>query len=84
MENITNRNIGKSTEEAISVIEDEELETLIIASIETLKLQKMKCGINEVLKLMQDSLERSIYRESFDKTLQFLIESDSIKSTCFE
>lgn len=84
MENITNRNIGKSTEEAISVIEDEELETLIIASIETLKLQKMKCGIKEVLKLMQDSLERSIYRESFDKTLQFLIESDSIKSTCFE
>lgn len=84
MENITNRNIGKSTEEAISAIEDEELETLIIASIETLKLQKMKCGINEVLKLMQDSLERSIYRESFDKTLQFLIESDSIKSTCFE
>ena len=84
MENITNRNIGKSTEEAISVIEDEELETLIIASIETLKLQKMKCGINEVLKLMQDSLERSIYRESFDETLQFLIESDSIKSTCFE
>ena len=56
------------------------MDTLIIGSIETLKRQKMKCGIDEVLKLVQDSLEENISRESFDKTLQFLIDNDSVKS----
>ena len=56
------------------------METLIIASIETLKRQKMKCGIDEVLKLVQDSLEKNNSRESFDKTLQFLIDNDFVKS----
>ena len=57
----------------------EELETLIIVT-ETLKRQKMKCGIGEVLKLVQDFLEENISREGFDKTLQFLIDNDSVKS----
>ena len=78
MENTTHSNTEKITEEAPSVIEHEELETCIIASIETLKRQKMKCGIDEVLKLVQDYLE-IISRESFDKTLQFLIDKDSRK-----
>ena len=34
----------------------------------------MKCGIDEVRKLVQDSLE------SLDKTLQHVIDSDSVKS----
>ena len=51
MENTTHSKTEKVTEEATSVIELEELETLIIASIETLKRQKMKCGIiDKVLK----------------------------------
>ena len=29
----------------------------------------MKCGMDEVLKLVYDSLEENISRESFDKTL---------------
>ena len=66
MEYTTHSNTEKIKEEAPSVIEHEELETLIIASIETLKRQKMKCGIDEVLKLVQDSLEENISRESFD------------------
>ena len=37
----------------------------------------MKSGINEVLTLVQDSLEENISRENFNKTLQFLIENDS-------
>ena len=37
----------------------------------------MKCGIDEVLK---HSLEKNIYRVSFGKTLQFLIDGDSVKS----
>ena len=56
------------------------METLIVVSIETLKRQKMKCGIDEVRKLVQDSLEENIFRESFDKTLQLLIDNDSVKS----
>ena len=39
MENTTHSNTEKITEEATSVIEHDELETLIIASIETLKRQ---------------------------------------------
>ena len=81
MENTTHNNTEKITEEATSVIEHDESETLIIASIETLKRQKMMCGIDEILKLVQDSLEEKISRESFDKTLQSLIDSDFVKSS---
>ena len=56
------------------------METLIVASIETLKRQKMKCVIDEVRKLVQDSLEENISPENFDKTLQLLIDNDSVKS----
>ena len=69
----------KITEEAPTNIAHKELETLIVASIETLKRQKMKCGIDEVRKLVH-SLEENISRESFDKTLQLLIDNESIKS----
>ena len=65
------------------MIEYEELEMLIIASIETLKQQRMKCGIDKVFELVQDSLEENISWESFDKTLQFLIDGDSVKSNSF-
>ena len=79
MENATYSNTEKIAEKASSVIEKEELETLIIASIETLNRQKMKCRIDEVLKLVQDSLKENIIRENFGKTLQFLIDNDSVK-----
>ena len=80
MENTTYINMEKITEEAPTNIEHKELETLIVASIETLKQQKMKCGIDEVCKLVQDSLEENISQESFDKILQLLIDNESIKS----
>ena len=35
---------------------------------------------DEVRKLVQDSLEENISQESFDKTLQLLIDNDSVKS----
>ena len=38
----------------------------------------MKCGIAEVRKLVQDSLEENISIESFEKTLQHLIDNDSV------
>ena len=40
----------------------------------------MKCGIDEVCKLAQDSLEEDISLESFEKTLEHLIDSDFVKS----
>ena len=70
----------KITEETPRNIECKGLETLIVASIETLKRQKMKCAIDEVRKLVQDSLEENISPENFDKTLQLLIDNDSVKS----
>ena len=81
MENTTYSNMGKNTAEAPRNIEHKESGTLIVASIETLKRQKMKCGIDEVRKLIQDSLEENISRESFDKTLQLLIDNESVKSS---
>ena len=41
----------------------------------------MKYGIDEVLKLEQDSLKENISRASFDK---ILIDSDSVKYLCFK
>ena len=80
MENTTYSNIEKITGQAPKNIKNKELETLIIAAIEILKRQKMKCGIDEVCKLVQDSLEENISLESFEKTLQHLIDNDSVKS----
>ena len=40
----------------------------------------MKSAIDEVLKLVQDSLEENISQESFDKTLQSLIDREFVKS----
>ena len=42
----------------------------------------MKCRIDEVYKLVQDSLEKKISRESFYKNLHPLIDTDSVKSNC--
>ena len=68
MKNNTYSNIEKITDEAPRNKEHKELETVIIASIETLKRQKMKCNIDEVCKLLQDSLEENISLESLEKT----------------
>ena len=39
----------------------------------------MKCGIGEVLKLVQDSLENNISCEIFDEIVQFRLDNDSVK-----
>ena len=80
MENTIYSNIERITDEAPRNIEHKESETLIIASIETLKRQKIECDIDEVRKLVQDSLEEDISPKSFEKTLQHLIENDFVKS----
>ena len=65
-------------------IQNTELETLTIGSIEALGRRKMKCGIDEIRKLVQDCLEENIYLESFDKTLQHLTDKVSVISNYFE
>ena len=60
-------------------IEDNEIETLIIASISTLKRSSKKCGRNEVFDLVQTSLDTDITRETFDELLQNMVESKVVK-----
>ena len=45
-------------EEVPHIKEGRDLETLIIASIETLKYNNKKCGKEEVLHLVQESIDR--------------------------
>ena len=52
---------------------------LIIGLIKTLKPQKSRCGKDEVFKLVKDSIEENITREIFDKTVESLIGSTSVK-----
>ena len=60
-------------------IEHNEIETLIIASISTLKRSSKKCGRNEVFDLGQTSLDTDITRETFDELLQNMVESKVVK-----
>ena len=71
--------ISCTAEEIPNIIDDKEIEVLIIASIETLKSQKSKCGKDEIFKLVRNAIEENITREIFDETLDSLIESGSVK-----
>ena len=62
-------------------IGDNEIETLIIASISTLKKSSKKCGRSEVFDLVQTSLNTDITRETFDELLQNMVESKVVKLT---
>ena len=80
--------INYTTEEILNTINDKEIQVLIIASIETLKHQKSKCSKDEVFKLVKDKTEQNITRDIFNKALECLSESGSVKcsfisnSTC--
>ena len=71
--------INYTTEETRSIIDNKEVELLIIVPIETLKRQKTKYGKDEVFKVVKDTTEENITRDIFDKTLDSLIKSDSVK-----
>ena len=64
-------------------IDDKEMELLIIASIGTLKSQNKKCAKDEVFALVKDSLEEDITMKSFEKSLDLLQVSHSIKCNLF-
>ena len=71
--------ISYTTEEIPNTIDDKEIEVLIIALIKTLKHQKSKCGKDEVFILVKYTTEENITRDIFDKALESLIESGSVK-----
>ena len=58
---------------------NEELETFIMASIQTLHCSNKKCGKDEVLELVNNSLEKEISREIFESLLYQLTEKQYVK-----
>ena len=70
-----------STEDCLSsdLFVGKALETLIIASVRTLKRGNKKCGREEVSKLVNDTLCNEICKDLFDKTLDSSFEKQFIK-----
>ena len=64
-------------------VDNTELQTLILASIQTLKRNNKKCGTEEVFQLVLESLDSDIDKESFDKILEFLIKNQKVKTSCY-
>ena len=61
-------------------IENDEVELLIIASIQTLKRKNKRCGRDEVFELVKDSTDDDTgTKETFNKLLNQLINSNSVK-----
>ena len=61
-------------------IENDEVELLIIASIQTLKRKNKRCGRDEVFELVKDSTDDdTVTKETFDKLLNQLINNNSVK-----
>ena len=65
------------------IVDNTELQTLILASIQTLKRNNKKCGTEEVFQLVLESLDSDIDKESFDKILEFLIKNQKVKTSCY-
>ena len=64
-------------------VDNIELKTLILASIQTLKRNNKKCGTEEVFQLVLESLECDIDKETFDKTVELLIKNQKVKTSCY-
>ena len=58
---------------------NEELETLIMASTQTIKRSYKKCGKGEAFELVNNSLEKEISREIFESLLYQLIGKQYVK-----
>ena len=65
------------------IIENIKLQTLILASIQTWKQNNNKCGTEEFFKLVLESLDSNIDKESFDKIFEFLINNQKVKISCY-
>ena len=61
------------------IVERKDLETLTVASIQTLKRSNKKCGKEEVFRLVQESVGSEVTKEIFEEWLDALVESHSVK-----
>ena len=59
------------------------LQTLIVASIHTLKRNNKTCGNEEVFELVLESLENDIDRNLFDETREELVQNQKVKTSCY-
>ena len=66
-------------EEVPYMVEGRDLKTLIVTSIETLKPSTKKCGKEEVLHLVQESVDNEISKEHFGERLNKLIKCHSVQ-----
>ena len=66
-------------EEVPHITEGRKLETLIVASIETLKRNNEKCGKEEVLHLGQESVDSEVTKEHFEELIDKLIKCHSVQ-----
>ena len=64
-------------------VDNTELQTLILASIQTLKRTNKNCRTEEVFQLVLESLESDIDKKSFDKILEGLIRNQKVETTCY-
>ena len=64
-------------------IDNTDLQTLILASIQTLKRNNKKQGTKEVFQLVLESLDSDTDKESFDKILEFPIKNQKVKTSCY-
>ena len=70
------------------IAKGKDLETLIVASIQTLKRNNKKCGKEEVFPLVQEFMDSEVTKEIFEEKLDALVESYSVNikllgtSTC--
>ena len=66
-------------EEVLHIIEGSDLETLIVASIETLKRNNKKCDKEEVLHLVQESVDSEGTKEHFEELLDKFTKCHSLQ-----
>ena len=66
-------------EEVLHIIEGRDLETFIVASIETLKRSNKKCSKEEVLYLVQESVDSEVTKEHFEELLDKSIKCHSVQ-----
>ena len=77
------RNMDTSSRDNNDRINKTKLQTLIVASIHTLKRNNKKCGNEEVFELVLESLENDIDRNLFDETLEELVQNQKVKTSCY-
>ena len=66
-----------------NTVDNAELQTLILPSLQTLKRNNKKQETEEVFQLVLESLESDIVKESFDEILEFLIKNQKVKTSCY-